>query len=225
MPNEQLAKKEENLPAVVSMVDMDLDDIEIPSLRLLQPTSEKSNEDGYNAGDYLRSTDDKVMANKDKSFGVFILSCQKMITKEKYNGNQWEWIGIEPFNLNTYSLEEYQVDGERRRDMKTFIYTVLLADEINNKDIMPATIQMKSSGIRTAKKINTRLMNNRRAGKDEAALVIEIGVKQEKNPKGTGTYFVPTFKEGRKTTDAELVIIQNWRKMLSSSQPEPTGEV
>ena len=211
MPNEQLAKKEENLPAVVSMVDMDLDDIEIPSLRLLQPTSEKSNEDGYNAG--------------DKSFGVFILSCQKMITKEKYNGNQWEWIGIEPFNLNTYSLEEYQVDGERRRDMKTFIYTVLLADEINNKDIMPATIQMKSSGIRTAKKINTRLMNNRRAGKDEAALVIEIGVKQEKNPKGTGTYFVPTFKEGRKTTDAELVIIQNWRKMLSSSQPEPTGEV
>ena len=211
------------VPALMGIEGLEIDDIEIPSIRLLQPSSEKSNEDGYNAGDYIRTTDDKVISTKDSSFGVFVLSCQKMMTSEKHNGSRWEWIGIKPYDINLFQNEEYEVNGERVRDVKTFIYSVLLVDEIKNKDLFPATIQMKMTGIRTAKKINTRLMNNARVGLDQASLVILLGSKQEKND--LGTFFVPTFKEGRKTTKEELVTIQIWRKALSNNNFEATGEV
>lgn len=192
--------------------DIGSDDILLPRLLLMQSMSEWVAEDEkFQAGDFVDSLTEKLIAEKGKTFDCIVFGSEKKLI-EYVND---EFNAMNDYTPN-YEYEFTNATGDVVRNVLLIQYYVLLVGDIEKGEVFPYALGFKGTAAKVGKKLATQIKKLQVLKQPSAARVFTIGTEKAKNDKGT--WFAPTVEMGRATTEEEMAEAYTWYKSLMSTK-------
>lgn len=210
-----------NLPAMRSyMPDMggvSREDLQIPTLSLIQKMSKLVDEGKAKAGDIFDSMEDKVVTSEGGKPLEFIpLFASKSWQEFRVlAGNKKEYIRTVSYGPDNADWR-YEATGEdglpiQRKIVMT--YNLILADQITGGEAMPYRISFKGKSFQTGKKLATLIAKGAFLKLPIYGKTYFLSTDKETNEHGTYNVFV--VKPGRVTTPDELAVCEQWAPMFA----------
>lgn len=232
MSNE-LTKKEENGLATVDPIKLlnewgvegiNAQDIVIPQILTMQGLSDFVTEGKAAMGEFRDSLSGNLIGSLDKPFEMIPFYVEKKLDiyheeEGKYAYQRSEALIENPAQLgyNDNLPWEEVVNGIKVKRVRRFNVFCLLTKEVEAGTALPYYFSFKSTSMKEGKKLYTQMyVRNIRAGLTPAGHVMLISGERVKNDKGT--FIVPTFSIGRKSTDAEVKECLEWLKMIKANK-------
>lgn len=247
----ELTKKEETALAVSDAQgawgteNVDAKDVIIPRIHLAQKMTECIGENGIAPGVYYNGQTQEVMG-KEKIEVIPIYSFKNWII-EKKQGDRYVYDRTEAYDPGDANKEwDFEENGEIKRRNETLNFFFISPEDLKKAkaeeekleageepdtftEVLPYLMSFRRTAYRCGKEISMHMLLMKRRRAPAAAFVIELGQKAEKND--NGTFYVPTFKKGRRTTAEELEICKAWYDQVCTQKvkvqeetPEPEVE-
>lgn len=193
--------------------EMTVDDFIISKVLLMQGLSEQVTEGNARMGEYRDSVSGELYAGVGENFEVIVFHREMTWTVFKDD----KYIETIPVNDSNRDLPTKEGNIERN---KTFNYYMLPVKQLSlmKEGATPVIISMKRSGIRTAKTLQKYFHQLKAQGLPSAAKVICLAAKKESNE--LGTFYTPTFSEGRDSTKEEIDIAYHWYQIIKKASAE-----
>lgn len=217
MSKKEVAKKETNLPATMSMDafgdgGVTSSDIVIPKILAMQGLSNLVTEGKAAFGDFAESLSGTVIGNIDSPIEIIPFHLHKVWIRSKWNGKKFEFVSMEDVTAanENYPWEEV-VGGEKFKNEKCFNFYCLRPDDMT----LPYIVGFKSTSLKAGKQLATQMyVKNKADGKVPPAKVISLGGTRKKND--DGTFVVLDISAKRDSTTEEIMECLNWFKTIKS---------
>lgn len=177
--------------------EVDTQDITLPRIQLMQPTSDMVSNGQAVPGDIVHSLDEVVLADKTARVEVLIFRAMKMA----YHYENGEYTSTTPW---TAEMTGASFDVIR----PVFDYYVLIPNQVTEGVAFPLVLRMKGMSVKTARKINTFIKQAQVLRQPSCSWVYSVGSILEENDKGK--YFVYDVKKERPSTADELQACKLW---------------
>lgn len=209
MVENQLQKNDLSVWGVDSIIPQN---IIIPSILLMQGSSEFVKKGKHRVGDFVDSLTEKILGNTvevipfffEESWWVYDL----VNGKEKFNS-------IEP--VTSENRNRAYEDLNKMQRYKYCLKFYCLRPEDVGRGGLPYTISFRSTSLRTGKKIYTQMyIKNQQAGLPPPAYVVKISHHEDKTD--DGSFLVLDMEVGRKTTEKELVESLQWLNSIKAGK-------
>jgi len=205
------------------------DDFKVPTLKLMQGSSDAVKERQANLGEYRNSLNE-LLADENVNLEVIIFKREKYWSENEIDARGKKIKGTwkrRDFTLNnsTDSWQWEDEDGKTYTRAVTFNYYLILANPEGEQAFnqIPMIFSLSRSSMKAAKDINLILQELKIKGKLPVSTVIKLGRRLEKNKDGD-TFFVPTASQGRTSTKSEMEAAAFWRSELATKQVVVDGE-
>lgn len=137
------------------------EDLQIPTIILVQKMSKVVDSYGAKSGDIWDMMENKKLGDADAPVEFVPLALQKVWLVYKTGSGSREYLKTVPYDEANKHLPYHDTDGgdsiERVFAMNWF---VLLKDQVDSGTAIPYRISFKSSSLRAAKKLNTLIAKN-----------------------------------------------------------------
>lgn len=210
-------------------------DILIPKLLLMQPLSKLVADGKAAPGDLVKSTDGSKLCDKAGTIEVLAFSTTKtFVIMEEVKG-KFEFRGVENVTPeNADAPLEYMLDGKKMRRDRALNFFALLPSEIEKETkalaamkesgeipdpddaLLPLALSFRRTSYGTGKTFATHFAKSAHFNVPPAVHVFKLGVKMEKNDKGT--FFVYTIEKARKSKPEEIQAAARWYQTVSKAK-------
>ena len=214
------AKTETNLPVAYDEAargnnEMSSQDIVIPKINLMQPTSEQVNDGLAKFGDFINSLDNSIVCD-DKGFEFLPFMMQKFHWVSKLKDAKSGDFKFDRTEAITCAADEQKpwddCDPDGTPIKRTFVrrfYGMIAGTPV------PVTIDAKGMSGNFAKKLATQMyVMNKAAKLPPCGKVVIIKALKQKNAKGN--YAIFDFAIGRNATADEVSKCFEWFKTISA---------
>lgn len=210
-------------------VELTQQDMIVPTIKLMQATTELVKDDKAAAGEYRKSTGE-LLAEKNDELELIIFKLDKYFAinqmemgqngKEKVPGTYRR----EEFNVDLAREWEFAQDGKEYRRELVYSFYVLVANS-NGQEVfnqVPSIISFRSSAKKAAKTWLSKLQNMRASKQEPHSHVFLLG--RSKETKGKNSWLIPTVSVGRPTTKDEQAAVTLWRNEFKTKEINIHGE-
>lgn len=216
-----LVKTEESKLAnidLVSMIDdvpVDAKDYLIPSLLLMQSTSDLVKKELARTGEIRDSVSQAKIMERGKSMEFLAFSVFKSWITLTQKGSKY--IRQVPYTAeNCMWPRETTFDGVDVVNYETLNYYVLLPDEIKSGLYVPYLLSFRSTNYRAGKALETARAKLQEFKKPLAFKVFSLSAQPAENDKGS--WFMYQVQESRNATDQELLAAKKWFDIVKSGK-------
>lgn len=196
-------------------------DIIIPKLLIMQPTSDMVTEGNAVMGEFRDSVSKEKLGSIADPIKFIPFHVEKVWDiLEQQDDEQYKWRRSEPLiedpikpgyndNLKWTDIE----NGINIKRVRRMNFYVMLASQLQEGNAVPYVLAFRSTGYREGKKVFTQMyMRNRRAGLTPAAYSFELSGVRQKNEKGA--FIVPSVSMGAATEAAHVAECLEWYKLI-----------
>lgn len=196
-------------------------DIIIPKLLIMQPTSDMVTEGNAVMGEFRDSVSKEKLGSIADPINFIPFHVEKVWDiLEQQDDEQYKWRRSEPLiedplkpgyndNLKWTDIE----NGINIKRVRRMNFYVMLASQLKEGNAVPYVLAFRSTGYREGKKVFTQMyLRNRRAGLTPAAYSFELSGVRQKNEKGA--FIVPSVAMGPATNAAHVGECLEWYKLI-----------
>lgn len=195
-------------------------DMVIPKILPMQPTSEFVAEGKAVMGEFRDSISGALIGTIDKPFEVIPFYLEKSWDVQVMTEGQFKFDHTLPLvenpldpNYNDNLKWEEEVDGKLLRRIRRMNFFVMLPSEVEKGGAMPYVLSFKSTSLKEGKKLYTQMyVRNFKAGLPPPSYLVTIGGSRQKNEKGS--FIVPNISLARRATDQEMAECLSWLKVI-----------
>lgn len=136
----------------------------------------------------------------------------------------FKWIRSEPlienpaekgYNDNLPWMDK--IDGIETKRVRRMNFFVLRPQEVEDGSAIPYILAFKSTSYKEGKKLFTQMfLRNRKVGLPPPGFNIILAGRKEKND--DGSWVVPEFELGPKSSDAQIIEALNWFKLIQKGK-------
>jgi hypothetical protein len=197
--------------SLMDSAPVDKKDFLIPKLLLMQSTSGNVKEEKARVGEIRSSTSGKKITEKEGTVEIIGFAPFKTwVVLKKQGGEFLEQFPITPENA---SLPREQVkDGIVVNNYETINYYCLLTEEIKSGLCSPYMVSFRSTSYIAGKAMETKRAMLKSAGIPIPFMTFNLGSASKKND--SGSFYVLTISEGRKSTEEELRAVKPWNDLV-----------
>lgn len=227
--SKQVVVKETSAPVIYSQEQLVNDwgvptgpsqDMVVPKILPMQPTSVYVTEGKAIMGEFRDSINGNLIGSIDKPFEIIPFYLEKQWDVQTMQEGQFKYDHSLPLienpmdaNYNDNLKWEEEVQGQLLRRIRRMNFYCLIPSEVTGGGAMPYVLSFKSTSLKEGKKLYTQMyVRNLKAQLPPAAYLFTIGGVRQKNEKGS--FIVPNVSLGRRATNEELTECLSWLKLI-----------
>lgn len=225
---QETSQKEVATPSRESgLVGFTSEDVEIPTLLLMQNTSELVGEEKAKLGDIFHTGQLQVVGGLDTPVEVLALGGSKTHVIYDLSGKTPKFLRQEKVTAENENAPSEDTENGKpiRRDL-SLNYLVVLVDAIKEGMPFPTLISFRRTNSRAGRQLASHFMTSEFMDSPAFSQVVTIGSRKEKYE--SNTYAVFEFGKGRKATNEEMAICDRLmprvKKLTASGQIKVKGE-
>ena len=209
-----------------STEDIDTNDILIPNILLMHPTSDLVKKGERNQGEIIRSTNNEVLAKRNETFNIVVFDKWKewRIMKKNPGSSRYEFVRFDKWAIDNDSLPwEYEENGESFRRDKTLNFYGILEKDVKSGTPFPVKLSFVRTSFNTGRKIADIYTKTIMEKQAPTRQYFKIGSKLVEGKEES--FFAFTTEEGDTTpAEARLAAIQ-WKKIIVQAKNNNTLKV
>lgn len=191
-------------------------DLVIPSIQVMQNTSELVSNEKAKLGQIVNMSTEEVIGGLDKPIQFLALKMFKTLRTYDVSSG-FKFMSEEPLTPANEKLQgEATIDGVPVKRYHTFNFFVLLKSDLDKGEGFPCLIRFRSTGMNAGRALATHLYKLVFFNKRPYSMFVELFTKKDK--KDTNIYAVPVIdtKKQLQASAAELQAAESWLAMLAS---------
>ena len=194
---------------------VDQKDLVIPSVQVMQNTSELVGNEKAKLGDIVNMQTEEVLGGGDKRVSVLPLKLFKTLRVYSVKDG-FKFHHEEPLTPASEKLpfEGSEADGTLVKRYPTINAFVLVKQDLDKGEGFPCLMRFKSTGMNAGKAIATHLYKQVFFKKRPYANFIDLTTRKEN--KGTNIYSVPSAAKGAEASASDLEAAEGWIAMLAA---------
>lgn len=227
--SKQIVKKENDIQVFTDTSfmgvsdDISANDIQIPTLILMQSNSEFVQEnDDINAGDFLHSITHEVWGKKDKEpVELIMFYMYKTLVVSDVTDGKKKWTETRPWEpiFETYDYEQV-IDGRTYRNEKCYNYAAFRSLDVievegeNGTEYVaqPVIVKFKGGSLKNGKRLNSMFQNLSLAKQPSWVKTVKLVANLEE--KDGSKYWAYDFKIGQNTMKEQQLAALGLRKQF-----------
>jgi len=204
--------------------DIQAGDLISPRIHLVQSQSKAFLEGKAKLGDYVLSGTNEVIIPQGKTVDFIAIRSWRDWVVQAKAGNKF--LRSEPITTRPTRQRDEMEQGVAVQNYERQNYLILLTDELKegSEGFLPYTISFKSTALAGSHAIKSEIIKASMLGKKVPMpfLVFSLASAPAKNDKGS--WYTPSIKKVRKSSEDELVHVRNLLELLSNSEVKITEE-
>jgi hypothetical protein len=194
---------------------IDAKDYLIPSLLLMQSTSELVKQELARTGEVRDSVSHNKIMEKGKKLEFIPFSVHKTWISLTAKGNKF--LRQVPYTVENCGWPREQIiDGVEVVNYETLNYYVLLPEEVKTGMFVPYILSFRSTNYRAGKTLETARAKLQEFKKPLAYKTFELSAVPQENDKGS--WFAYRVAEARNSTAEELMAVKKWYDIVKSGR-------
>ena len=210
------------MAAAMADAGIGAEDLEIPKLMLMQPTSKYVGDDLARLGDIVNTMTMEVVGGltaqngPDRSIEIVPLKAFKTIrTYAIVPGGKPKFLRVEPFNEENAKKPLEGVEaGQPIKRWHILNFFVLLKRDIEQLEAFPAVLSFKSTGMAAGKQLSTHIFKMLALKQEPYSKSVTLSVRKEK--KDDNTWAVYEVGKGTVLSPEHKIIARDWLAKLAS---------